>query len=329
MGYVKYLAMALCILILACQSVKVPIQHMQAAQQKIPDDVQTIAIFPYEGNIEPEWMSLKETIPDQVSNEITSYGTYRVVERANVQSLVREAILSKGTIMEPSDLEEAGRVAQAQAIVVGKVNSVNVQEQMLQKQVQVPTYDPRMPPQMRFFPYKVLRVTLSVTSYMLHVRDKTQIVTDTFNHTYDSERDPDVGRKLFEDDASFYQSQPARIPSVAQVLSKLAQRCANQFIQKISAHPVKFSVDLMSGGTPAMEAGIQWAENGQYSRAADEFMKATNDPEEGYAAWYNLGVCYEAEKRYSDALQAYERSNQMKRTSEAIESIARIQKYGK
>lgn len=333
-----YLLLALPLLLLACQSVQVDITHMRAAENSIPGDVRQIAILPYEygDELNPQFGYVKDRVPDEVAAKITGWGTYGVVERQKLQTLVKEGMIQKGSILDEEDIEEVGRIAEAQAIVLGKVNTVQIEDRLTKKQVEMESNAPKdpdvppPPPQIIECDYRILRVTVGITSEMLHVTDKKKIVTDSYSYTYDSERDPAVVNPhgiFTSKDASFYQNQVGRVPSVSSIVDQIAQNCAEQFLRKISAHPVNYRIALKSGSSAAMEQGLEWAKQRQYQSAVNEFMKATSDPDDKAAAWYNIGVCYEALKNLQEALKAYGQSDAIAPSGDAKQGIARIRQY--
>ncbi len=128
-------------------------------------------------------------------------------------------------------------------------------------------------------------------------------------------------------DAEYYEGQKARVPAIDDIVNRLAEKAAKQFIQKISSHPIYFEISLQSGSVPGMKEGLDWAKNGQYANAISEFQKATSDPNEGHLAWFNIGVCHEAMKSYSAAIQAYEQSLQIRHNEPSVQSVARIRRY--
>lgn len=326
MPFLKVLLLVCLVFLAACQTVQVPIKHMASAERSIPADVKRIALFPYtyENHLNPSHSYLKDKLPDQVAHEITSYGTYGIAERAYIQTLMKEAMVSAGAIIDQDKMNEIAQIATSEALVVGKINTISVEDREIVREVRLPG-----DPENRMYPYLVRKVTLGVTSEMLHVTTKDKIVTDNFNETYDSEKDPRVVQTgLFTvKDAAYYEGQRARVPAIDEIINDLAEKAAKQFLQKISAHPVHFKISLQKGDAPGMKQGLDWAQNSQYSNAIQEFQKATSDPKEGHLAWFNIGVCQEAMGNYSGAMQAYEKSNQISHNSPSVESIARIRRY--
>jgi len=320
----------LCIFFVACQSLQVPIKHMAAAEGNIPGDVQRIAILPYDYNesADPTYGYLKDSIADKVANEITSYGTYSVAERARLNELMQEAMASAGAVLTPEKMNQIGKVTDSQAIVVGRINVVSIQDQHTSRSVEVPADDPYAPPMRRNFPYIIRSVTLNVTSEMLHVGTKQKIITDSFRETYNSEKDKDVIGGFFTiKDEEFYASQPGRVPAIDDILTRMASAAAHQFIKKISAHPHYFNIALKEDSHPSITTGMEWAKNGNYERAAEAFKEATNNPKSAAVAWFNIGVCYESIGRYSEAKNAYESSLRAGSSPEAMDGVSRLRKY--
>ena len=322
-------------LMIACQSVQVPIRHMRSAKGSIPQDVKAIAILPFIYQApqtgEKDWSSLQSEIPDQISAKITSWGTYTVVERAKIKNLMKEKMIQMGPTLDEDASAKVAKLASAQALVHGKILNVNVTETRTTKQIRIEApQDPDLGPQeaqIREYPYLIRRVTLSVSSEMLHVDGKTKILTDTFNQTYDSERDPKVTKTSFlrGKDEEYYRTQVQRVPAVDQIVKNLVRRCVKGFLSKISAHPEDYIVQLKTGS--GLDTGLDWAKRKQYDTAIQEFSKYTNSQDSSAEAWFNIAVCREALGQNKEAIEAYRKSDSIKPSPKAKDGIARIRSY--
>ena len=351
MSWKSLVFLTIAIFLASCSStIKVSVMHVAPAQQSIPADVKSIAILPYEYNASnPQYKFLQNSMPDQIADAIIRYGTYQVVDRDHIKTLITEAQINASDDMDEETMEQVCRIANAQAIVVGKINNVSIEENMTQKEIFVPGPAPNMPPIPKTFPYLVRRVTVDITSEMLHIGTKHKIVTNKFRKTYDSERDENVignttvrvlralsnslnalnGGPGTIGDEEFYQSQPSKVPAVSSILTSFIEEASRNFIHKISAHPVFYSVNVYKGSHPAMKTGIEWVKHDNYSRAIESFREATNDPDEAGIAWYNMGVCYECLKRNKEAEDAYNKALKYELISDAMDGISRLQRYSK
>lgn len=329
------LLLALPLLLTACQAVRVPISHTESAQRSIPAEVKQIAILPYEypPNLPPDFNYVKDLIASQMKDRINQMGSYKILERDQLAKLVKEDILSRGTNLSSEEIHEIGNVSGADAIVVGKIDNLAVTDRLEQKALQIthPQKDPDMPPpppQTVYYDYRVLNVSMAVTSEMLHVKDKSKIATQSFTDNYNSEADKAVVEPngIFTDRNSpdYYAGQPGRVPATSAVIERSAQKCAHQFFEQISAHKRDYMIDLMTGSSEAMDHGLDWAKKGQYQDAIREFQNAAATPDDKTPAMYNTAVCYEALGNYSEAINFY---NQCSHLSEAKSGIARIRKY--
>lgn len=337
----KKLLFVLPLFLAACQVVRVPITHMRAAEGSIPQDVSQIAILPYEygDSLNPAFAYVKDRIPDEVAAKITNWGTYTVVERQKMAALMQESMLQSGYGMDDADMDKMAQVSAAQALVVGKVNSVTVEDMPSQREYRVMPGQQKDPdaapsqPRTVLYDYLVRRVSLDVTSEMLHIGSKNKIVTDSFSFTYDSERDPGVNAQggsqgqITESQVGYVQNQPARVPSVSDIVDRVARECAEKFLKKISAHPMNYSIALKTGSSPAMSEGMEWAKRNQYESAIGEFNKATAVQEDKAAAFFNIGVCHEALGHWNEAVHFYQQSDSHAPSSDAKDGIARVRMY--
>lgn len=323
----------------ACQSVRVPITHMEAAKGSIPSNVKTIAIFPYEYDqnvLDPRWQYVKNRVPDTIAEKITKFGTYSIAQRTQIKKLMDEAMLSEGSVLNDEDMKRVTSKVSAQAAIFGKVTNINVTEEQVTR-----TYQPKAEvendpdglsekPEPIQYPWKILRITVSVTSEMISINPKRKIITDTFTYTYNSEKDKKVVGGLFTvKNEEFYQNQASRIPSVDKIIDTFAAKSAMRFVKQISAHPRRFNIALKDADAPGMKTGMTFAKEGDYEGAISAFMKGTTAPERAAAAaaWFNIGVCYEALKNFEEAMNAYNNSNEKMTTEHAIKAVARIRKY--
>lgn len=317
----------------------VPITHMAPSKAKIPENVQRIGILAYEydpSTADPRWQYTKDSVPDEIASKITSWNTYEVVEREKLQSLMKEKMMQQTTIIDESAAREIGKFANAQALLMGRINRVQVVEQEQRKKFTPTSNDPDFRPQPVIYVHKTLQVTLDVTSNFVAVDDGRKFVTDKFSRTYNSDRDPKVNRRglgLFDDSspeaqANYYRNQPSRVPATEEVITNLIHQCVQQVIQKISGYPVKHEVPLMNSGDVDMSSGMDWVAKGNYEEAIASFMAATSKGGDiGFAAWYNAGVCNEALHNYPQAQEAYEKSLEQRNSDEAREALTRLKRY--
>ena len=94
------------------------------------------------------------------------------------------------------------------------------------------------------------------------------------------------------------------------VFAGLTRQATNRLAQRLAPHTTEIQV-LLAGkslgrGMNQIHRGNKAAQVGNWDKAADQWTAALEDDSTNHAAWYNLGLAFEAMHQYARARQAFE-----------------------
>lgn len=108
----------------------------------------------------------------------------------------------------------------------------------------------------------------------------------------------------------------------ATTLGQLSRRLATDFVAKIAPHYVERTKFLLGAGGDASKPnsiGIQFATNGLWDKAQEQFERARSAAPDEAGVHNNLAVCHEHFGRINDAIQEYEIALKLKPDNDAIQ----------
>ena len=98
----------------------------------------------------------------------------------------------------------------------------------------------------------------------------------------------------------------------AMVFAGMTSQATNRLAQRLAPHTseveVRLAEKILSPGSEEVHRGNQAARRGNWDRALDEWTAALERDPRNDAAWYNLGLAFDAMQQYARAKQAYERA---------------------
>jgi hypothetical protein len=253
----------------------VSVTHLLPAENTIPSDIKKVAIFPYRysESLAKDYSYLKTNISDKIADFITNYGTFSIVDRNYLETLINENMINASDNMSEEEMTNVAKLAGAQAIIVGEITAVLLDEQHIIR----PNDFSR-------------QITVGFTSEIIKVDNKQKILVNSFKQSYDS--------KINEKD-----SQSVR--SIHEILMNFAEQAATEFTAKISNHNQNYEVNLYENDQPDIIKGLLWTNTNLYEQAIESFEKAIPALSDASIAYYNIGVCYEALNKEQEALKAY------------------------
>ena len=278
----------------------VNITHLLPAENTMPSDIKKLAIFPYRysESLAKDYSYLKTNISDKIADLITNYGTFSVVDRNYLETLINENMINASDNMSEDEMANVARLAGAQAIIVGEITAVLLDEQHIIR----PNDFSR-------------QITVGFTSEIIKVDNKQKILVNSFNQSYDS--------KINEKDSQ-------NVRSIHEILMNFAEQAATEFTAKISNHNQNYEINLYENDQPDIIKGLLWTNNNLYEQAIESFNKAIPALSDASLAHYNIGVCYEALNKEQEALKAYntviDLNTNLDIVKDAMAGISRIHK---
>ncbi len=182
-----------------------------------------------------------------------------------------------------------------------------------------------------------LDIDLVLTLELIRVVDGQVLAALRFNRTYRQTQPsgPAANRHLAaflprSDLATRVRKKPRRThPGRAELLTAMLQQCAREFRRELVPQKETFDVRLLQDETSkANTAGLALMSQNLPLKAGEQFLEAVQSSARADIPWWNLGVAYEQQGRYLEALAAFRNAQRIRPTQLYTEGIERIQKYG-
>lgn len=282
------------ILVGCAPTAKVPV--MKPAEINL-GDIRKVAIGDIKGNTGKDFA-------DIITSKLFESGKFDVLDRENINSLLEEHKLGMSGIVDESTAMQMGKVIGASALIAGKAES--------KKDIKRWKGDPwRDKSGYLHEPHKI-KVTVQVTS-ILKVIDMTSgkiLAVKTF------EKEDHKTRR--END------QWPAIPDVSEYEKNFANEIASEFLKMIAPYTIYVDVSFEKTKIPQGMAGIEYAKNGLWEEALEQFKLATEANQSDMASWHNLGVGYQYNYNFSKAIEAFKKCNILEPVGECIDNIGQV-----
>jgi hypothetical protein len=277
-------------------SAKVPITRPAEINLK---GIKQIVIGDIQGNV---GTALSEALTEKlfISNQ------FIIVDRANLDKMLKEQALgASGTVDEDTAIR-IGKLIGASALIVGRSNA-NVNKSRRESQT---FYDKNNKP------YRYCHAKTEVNqSTSIKVIDLTtgQVVAVKNLSKSDDKEDLDKDR---------YPPFPTETP----LINNTTKATVEEFTKFIVPYTELVEVGFENDKTPECKSGVAFAQNGDWRNALDQFKAAVKKEPSNNKSWYNLGVAYEYNFMYDEAISALKKSNQLKHSSKTISEIQNVKK---
>jgi Curli production assembly/transport component CsgG/Tetratricopeptide repeat len=247
-----------------------------------------------------------------LEQELVNSGRFTVVDRQRTDAVMRELRLSASDLADPSNASKLGRQVTAGALIFGDVNETyqeqDSEEHSQDKDNKVHTkYKKRGTANVR----ATFRVVDVSTGRLLISKQYAERREDT-NTGYDKKPDPIDRDGLLVG---------ARGEVVQRFLKAIVphQEFANANFQK-------------DGDLPQLEAGITWAQRGEWKKAQDTFNGAIQDAEKNpkiksetlAKAYFDLGLSFEYAGDYDKAEKTVEKAFQLSNNGDYLNEVSNI-----
>ena len=96
------------------------------------------------------------------------------------------------------------------------------------------------------------------------------------------------------------------------------------FMKMIAPYTVYIQVKFEKSKLPESEAGVNFAKQGLWNDAVEQFKLAKNKNPTETATWYNLGLAYEYSFMFRQAMDALKEANKIKPSEKYITEISNV-----
>lgn len=241
-------------------------------------------------------------ISEILAQKLFESGHYEVLDRQNINSLMREHNLNLSGAVDESSAAKIGGLLGASALVFGRSNG----QYQVRSETSKTYYDKNKNPYKYYSRIGEARIntTLKVvdmtTGKIIAIKNLTQESSDT-----NRERN----------------QRPAN-PDQDVIMGEALNKTAKRFMKMIAPYTEYVRVQFADSKVPQVKAGIVSAQSGQWESAEVQFKSAVDANPSDPDAWYNLGLAYMYTYQFDKAINAFNRSNGLKPSSNCAQQIA-------
>ena len=242
-------------------------------------------------------------LSDLLSQKLFESGHYEVLDRQNINALLREHNLNlKGAINKQTSIKLGGLLG-ASALIFGKSNGqyrqinkvgdpYNCSKNGRVCRTYTKTGEGRVNATLRVVDLQTGKI-IAIKSYAGEDSDSVLVVN----------------------------GWPSN-PDETGIIYKILNTIANKFMKMVAPYTEYVSVKFENSNTPGVEAGIIAAQAGQWDSASVQFKNAVNTNPNDAAAWFNLGLAYMYTNQFDDSIQALNKSNGLNPSSKSVQEIS-------
>lgn len=255
---------------------------------------------------------------------------YTLIERSEIEKILQEIALGQSGVMDTETAIKAGNLLGVDAVILGDVVSYKTEDsrryQKVKKRVWTGeyekddkgniVYEKTLFGKVKKKKYREVFVTQEIIEREATVSLAFRLVDVNTGQIRASRH----VSKSFKKSAV---SGEGELPPKEEVLNNLLQQCVDDFVKMLSPHYVEVKTQFASGDAEVKE-GIRFAKNGLWEDAQRIWEEAVRKNPENHAAWYNLGLAYEAQGNYLEAEKMYQKAVRIKSEKLYLKALKRI-----
>ena len=272
-----------------------------------------------------------EKIASIFTSKLFATNFYTLVERSELQKVLEEHALNMSGIVDVETAVQAGNLLGVQGIIVGDVISYKSEDhRRLKKETRkVWTGEYEKDEKGNFIYEKTLfgkkvkkkkykekivnvevierEATVGLSFRLIDVQTGSIIATRETSHSYKRS----------------VKSGEGTLPPKQAILNRLAHQCIDDFVRMLAPHTVTIRTQF-ARGDDEVNRGIEFAKNDLWDKAQQVWEAVVRKDPTNHAAWYNLGLAFEALGDYESAERAYDRAVTLKQKKLYFKALKRI-----
>ena len=115
-------------------------------------------------------------------------------------------------------------------------------------------------------------------------------------------------------------------PDKDRIVSSAVNSMIDTFMKMIAPYTVYIQVKFEKSKLPESEAGANFAKQGLWKDALEQFKSAKDKAPTEPGSWYNLGLAYEYNFMYRQAIEAFKEANKIKPSGKYITEISNVKR---
>lgn len=234
-----------------------------------------------------------EDIGEEITNALFVSDRFPdVLDRENLNSILREQGLSWSGITTSEESAKLGEVIGATALVVGRVSDNDYKEERKQRTFQRTTYTK---PKRTYNVTEYTRTgvaTLTANLKVIDVQTGKILATKKYEASYTITTKKEEGTPPGIDEEDLYEACRGNIVS--------------QFMKSIAPYTIRVEMKFQRDKEiPEIELGINMAKIGNWDNAITNFQNAVNNHPDSWKTHFNLALAYECCEEYDKAIEGF------------------------
>jgi len=261
--------------------------------------IDKIAIGDVQGNI-------GSSVADLLTSRLFESDQFDVVDRSNLSRIMKEHELNMSGAVDTDTAVKIGRLVGASALIVGNANVKYDLKRWKKKPWQDKegkwhqSYNVKGTAKVN----STLKVIGLTTGKVLAVKSISKEAGDSDWKNNEWPQDPDR-------DA---------------IISSAVNSMIDTFMKMIAPYTVYVNVKFEKSKLPESEAGTNFAKQGQWEDALEQFKSAKDKNPTVPCAWYNLGLAYEYNFMFRKAIEAFKEANKIKPCAKYVTEINNVKR---
>jgi curli biogenesis system outer membrane secretion channel CsgG len=319
-GIPGFLAFAL----VSCGPPKITSNVLLPAKSHEASQIKRVAVLPFSGT--PDIRHEVETM--LVNTRVQGQSYFTVVERAELDKITAQQAMSLSGAVDETTAARVGKLVGAEGVIMGVVKA-NVEKKPYEEtRSKCVAYDQKKNCVNRQeYTVKCVKsdAYFSFTPKIVNVATGHILASEVLvGNTSQQRCEEDSGveavaglvSKLMGGDAK---QANTGMQSDSEMLGEAKKQALSKFVQMMAPHEVQrqFAILEKDDTTPPaaakekIEQGVKWAKEGRLDRACELWQEASSLHSQGYAIYYNLGLCAEMVGKLPEALEYYEKADRL------------------
>ncbi len=289
--------------LVGCSTTTVRFTRMQPPEYDIPPNKRLAVLDLIPPDYAPE---AGRALASTLVSRLVPTDYYQIVERGQIQNVLREIKFSEMDYVDPATARRAGKIAGADFVIVGEVTAYDTEDNVEYRDVtdRVWTgryYRDRYGRERRMYrtvtktiEIRTRQGTVSASFRLVDVETGIVVATDQQTRTFKQSTNP------------FFVS--SELPPRDYILTNLTEKVVEPFITKIAPYKVSERRTLEFGDHPLIKQGVKLAKSGLWREAFETWEEARAIVPEDAAVYNNMAVAAELRGDYDAAETLYKRA---------------------
>lgn len=250
-----------------------------------------------------------QIVSDLLTTKLFESGKFEVVDRANLDRIMREHSLNLGGAVDEKTAAQLGKLVGAAVLVFGNISTFKYE---LKPTKGEPWTDKQGGTHQSHYKKGIAKMTATIQ--VVGLTTGTVLAAKTIS-------------KQTEDSKSADNEWPED-PDRDVIVGAAVNETVASFIKMIAPYTEYVNVTFAKNDSklPELEQGVNFAKAGQWNDAIEQFRSATVKAPTHQGAYYNLGLAYEYSNQFDKAEEALKTANKIEPCDKCITEISNVKR---